>query len=35
MNQLKEINQTAQRYIILSASKKTIAKELLEWWWNE
>jgi len=35
MNQLKEINQTAQRYIILSASNQTLAKELLEWWWNE
>jgi len=32
MNNLKEINQTAKRYIILSASTESQAKELLNWW---
>jgi len=32
MNQLKEINQIAKRYIILKSSRKEVAELVLEWW---
>ena len=31
---LNEINTTAQRYIVLKASTKELAEQLLEWWYS-
>jgi len=33
-HQIIEINSVATRYIVLKASSKKLAEELLEWWYS-